>query len=384
MPLADRLNHIAPFRVMDILGRAKALQASGADVIHMEVGEPDFSAPTQVLKAAEASLQKAQTHYTAAAGLPQLREAIAQYYSDHFGVSISAKRIVITPGASGALQLILGVLVNPGEKVWVQDPGYPCNRHMITMFGGEAQALPSGNALLDVDASAQAITKAALKAMLVATPANPTGQVLSTFELGSLITACRSANTLPIVDEIYQGLQYDSSPTTALSFDHDDLFVINSFSKFFSMTGFRVGWLVAPEAYVEPIERLAQNLFLAPPTTAQFAALAALTDEVRPELFRRRDALNERRDRLYAGLKNAGFALSESKPGGAFYIYAKLPEGLSDGISFAERALNEAHVAITPGADFGFNDTSDYIRFAYTTDIDRIDEAVGRLQVLLR
>ncbi len=384
MSLADRLHHIAPFRVMDILGRAKALQASGADVIHMEVGEPDFSAPTQVLKAAEASLQKAQTHYTPAAGLPQLREAIAQYYSDHFGVSISAKRIVITPGASGALQLILGILVNPSDKVWIQDPGYPCNRHMITMFGGEAQALPSGNALLDVDASAQAITKAALKAMLVATPANPTGQVLSTFELGSLITACRSANTLPIVDEIYQGLQYDSSPTTALSFDHDDLFVINSFSKFFSMTGFRVGWLVAPEAYVEPIERLAQNLFLAPPTTAQFAALAALTDEVRLELFRRRDALNERRDRLYAGLKNAGFALSESKPGGAFYIYAKLPEGLSDGISFAERALNKAHVAITPGADFGFNDTSDYIRFAYTTDIDRIDEAVGRLQVLLR
>lgn len=384
MSLADRLHHIAPFRVMDILGRAKALQASGADVIHMEVGEPDFSAPTQVLKAAEASLQKAQTHYTPAAGLPQLREAIAQYYSDHFGVSISAKRIVITPGASGALQLILGILVNPSDKVWVQDPGYPCNRHMITMFGGEAQALPSGNALLDVDASAQAITKAALKAMLVATPANPTGQVLSTFELGSLITACRSANTLPIVDEIYQGLQYDSSPTTALSFDHDDLFVINSFSKFFGMTGFRVGWLVAPEAYVEPIERLAQNLFLAPPTTAQFAALAALTDEVRPELLRRRDVLYERRDRLYAGLKNAGFALSESKPGGAFYIYAKLPEGLNDGISFAEHALNEAHVAITPGADFGFNDTSDYIRFAYTTNIDRIDEAVGRLQVLLR
>ena len=291
---------------------------------------------------------------------------------------------MITPGASGALQLILGVLVNPGDKVWVQDPGYPCNRHMITMFGGEAQALPSDNALLNVDASAQAITQAALKAMLVATPANPTGQVLSAFELGSLITACRSANTLPIVDEIYQGLQYDSSATTALSFDHNDLFVINSFSKFFGMTGFRVGWLVAPEAYVEPIERLAQNLFLAPPTTAQYAALAALTDEVRPELLRRRDVLHERRDRLYAGLKNAGFALSESKPGGAFYIYAKLPEGLSDGISFAERALNEAHVAITPGADFGFNDTSDYIRFAYTTDIDRIDEAVGRLQVLLR
>ena len=384
MSLADRLHHIAPFRVMDILGRAKALQASGADVIHMEVGEPDFSAPTQVLKAAEASLQKAQTHYTPAAGLPQLREAIAQYYSDHFGVSISAKRIVITPGASGALQLILGILVNPSDKVWVQDPGYPCNRHIITMFGGEARALPSDNALLDVHASAQAITQAALKAMLVATPANPTGQVLSTFELGSLITACRSANTLPIVDEIYQGLQYDSSPTTALSFDHDDLFVINSFSKFFGMTGFRVGWLVAPEAYVEPIERLAQNLFLAPPTTAQFAALAALTYEVRPELLRRRDVLYERRDRLYAGLKNAGFALSESKPGGAFYIYAKLPEGLNDGISFAEHALNEAHVAITPGADFGFNDTSDYIRFAYTTDIDRIDEAVGRLQVLLR
>jgi aspartate/methionine/tyrosine aminotransferase len=384
MSLADRLNHIAPFRVMDILGRAKALQVSGADVIHMEVGEPDFSAPTQVLKAAEASLQKAQTHYTAAAGLPQLREAIAQYYLDHFGVSISAKRIVITPGASGALQLILGVLVNPGDKVWVQDPGYPCNRHMITMFGGEAQALPSDNTLLNVDASAQAITQAALKAMLVATPANPTGQVLSAFELGSLITACRSANTLPIVDEIYQGLQYDSSATTALSFDHNDLFVINSFSKFFGMTGFRVGWLVTPEAYVEPIERLAQNLFLAPPTTAQYAALAALTDEVRPELLRRRDVLHERRDRLYAGLKNAGFALSESKPGGAFYIYAKLPEGLSDGISFAERALNKAHVAITPGADFGFNDTSDYIRFAYTTDIDRIDEAVGRLQVLLR
>ena len=384
MSLADRLNHIAPFRVMDILGRAKALQASGTDVIHMEVGEPDFSAPAQVLKAAEASLQKAQTHYTAAAGLPQLREAIAQYYADHFGVSISAKRIVVTPGASGALQLILGVLVNPGDKVWVQDPGYPCNRHMITMFGGEAQALPSQHSLLNVEASSNEIAKAAAKAMLVATPSNPTGQVLSSFELGSLITACRSANTLPIVDEIYQGLQYETEPKTALEFDHDDLFVINSFSKFFGMTGFRLGWLIAPEAYIEPIERLAQNLFLAPPTTAQYAALAAMTDEVRPELLRRRDVLHERRDRLYAGLKQAGFKLSENKPGGAFYIYAKLPDGLSDGIAFAERALNDAHVAITPGADFGFNDTSDYIRFAYTTDIDRIDEAVGRIQVLLR
>ena len=384
MSLADRLNHIAPFRVMDILGRAKALQANGADVIHMEVGEPDFSAPAQVLKAAEASLQKAQTHYTAAAGLPQLREAIAKYYADHFGVSISAKRIVVTPGASGALQLILGVLVNPGDKVWVQDPGYPCNRHMVTMFGGEAQALPSQHSLLNVEASSNEIAKAAAKAILVATPSNPTGQVLSSFELGSLITACRSANTLPIVDEIYQGLQYETEPKTALEFDHDDLFVINSFSKFFGMTGFRLGWLIAPEAYIEPIERLAQNLFLAPPTTAQYAALAAMTDEVRPELLRRRDVLHERRDRLYAGLKQAGFKLSENKPGGAFYIYAKLPNGLSDGIAFAERALNDAHVAITPGADFGFNDTSDYIRFAYTTDIDRIDEAVGRIQALLR
>ena len=384
MSLADRLNHIAPFRVMDILGRAKGLQASGADVIHMEVGEPDFSAPAQVLKAAEASLQKAQTHYTAAAGLPQLREAIAQYYADHFGVSISAKRIVVTPGASGALQLILGVLVNPGDKVWVQDPGYPCNRHMVTMFGGEAQALPSQHSLLNVETSSNEIAKAAAKAMLVATPSNPTGQVLSSFELGSLITACRSANTLPIVDEIYQGLQYETEPKTALEFDHDDLFVINSFSKFFGMTGFRLGWLIAPEAYIEPIERLAQNLFLAPPTTAQYAALAAMTDEVRSELLRRRDVLHERRDRLYAGLKQAGFKLSENKPGGAFYIYAKLPDGLRDGIAFAERALNDAHVAITPGADFGFNDTSDYIRFAYTTDIDRIDEAVGRIQALLR
>ena len=384
MSLADRLNHIAPFRVMDILGRAKALQANGVDVIHMEVGEPDFSAPAQVLKAAEASLKKAQTHYTAAAGLPQLREAIAQYYADHLGVSISAKRIVVTPGASGALQLILGVLVNPGDKVWVQDPGYPCNRHMVTMFGGEAQALPSQHSLLNVEASSNEIAKAAAKAMLVATPSNPTGQVLSSFELGSLITACRSANTLPIVDEIYQGLQYETEPKTALEFDHDDLFVINSFSKFFGMTGFRLGWLIAPEAYIEPIERLAQNLFLAPPTTAQYAALAAMTDEVRPELLRRRDVLHERRDRLHAGLKQAGFKLSENKPGGAFYIYAKLPDGLSDGIAFAERALNDAHVAITPGADFGFNDTSDYIRFAYTTDIDRIDEAVGRIQALLR
>ncbi len=371
---ASRLRGIAPFRVMAILARAQALAAAGRDIVHMEVGEPDFPAPPEVNAAARAALAAGQTHYTPALGLPALREAIAGWYAERFGVTVDPARVIVTPGASGALQLVLGVLLDSGDRVGIQDPGYPCNRHMIALYDGEAVAVDP----------ADAATTPGLSGLMLATPANPTGEVLDPQALAAIHHALSRAGRFLIVDEIYQGLQYESRPHTALALGGEHLFVINSFSKFFGMTGYRVGWAVVPEAWVEPIDRLAQNLFLAPPTVAQHAALAAFSPPVLEELDRRRDRFRERRDRLHAGLRELGFGLPERPPGGAFYLYARLPQGIAeDGEAFAARLLEEAGVAITPGSDFGVRETARHVRFAYTTELARIEQGLERLSAFL-
>ena len=371
---AARMQGIAPFRVMAILARAQALEAAGRDIVHMEVGEPDFPAPEAVNAAAQAALARGQTHYTPALGLPALREAIAGWYGQRFGLSIDPARVIVTPGASGALQLVLGALVDPGDRIGIQDPGYPCNRHMITLYGGEAMAV-------DPDRAAE---MPGLSGMMLVSPANPTGELISASRLAVLYRALRAQRRFLIVDEIYQGLQYETPPQTALVLGEEGLFVINSFSKFFGMTGYRVGWAVVPEAWVEPIERLAQNLFLAPPTLAQHAALAAFDPPVLDELERRRQVFQARRDRLFAGLRELGLALPPQPPGGAFYLYAGLPEHITeDGETFAQSLLEEAGVAITPGSDFGDNDTARHVRFAYTTEVSRIEQGLERLAGLL-
>jgi aspartate/methionine/tyrosine aminotransferase len=386
MQFARRMQEIAPFRVMQILARARAMEAAGRDVVHMEIGEPDFVSPQPVIDAAIAAQRAGHTHYTPAAGLPELRDAIAGFYQQRFGVSVDPARILITPGASGALQLVLGVLVNPGDRVLVTDPGYPCNRHMVSLFGGQAVALPvtaqTGYAVT-LEALGAAMQQG-VRALMLASPANPTGNLIHLDALRALSEQlCSRPGAMLICDEIYQGLQYDAAPRTALELDVDNLVVINSFSKFFGMTGWRVGWVIAPEAMIEAMERLAQNIFLAAPTSAQHAALAAFAEPTLAILEQRRKAFEERRDFLYSAVTELGFEAGE-KPAGAFYLYADAGRFTDDSMAFSRDLLEGAGVAITPGLDFGAYLAERHVRFAYTTGLDRLAVGMERLRSFLR
>lgn len=380
--LSKRLSAIAPFQVMAILEKARALQAAGHDVIHLEVGEPDFATPQAIVDAGRAALAAGHTYYTAAQGLAELRQAIAAFYQSRFGVTVAPERIIVTPGASGALQIALSLLVDEGDGVLMADPTYPCNRHFVSLLGGVPQTVPVGAAtryqLLadELDANWQPNTVAAM----VATPANPTGTVLGRDEITALAERCRAHNGALIVDEIYQGLTYGADSFSALQLA-DDAFVINSFSKYFQMTGWRLGWLVVPPAYVEPAIRLAQNLFLCPPAAAQHAALAAFQPAVLDVLESRRAEFGRRRDFLLQVLPTLGWRI-DAVPDGAFYVYADVSAVTADSFAYCQRMLDEVKVAITPGADFGNNRAGSYVRVAYTTGIDRLAEAVARMKTV--
>lgn len=381
--VAERMHDIAPFRVMDFLARAQAIQAAGGDVVHMEVGEPDFPAPPCVMAAAQVALNSGYTHYTPALGLPALRQAIADYYQQRFGLAVDSARVVVTPGASGALQLILSALVNPGDQVLLQDPGYPCNRHMVSLLGGKPEALPPMREGFSPELAATALN-ANTKAVMLASPANPTGEVIPLKALAAFNQSLAKHDGLLIVDEIYQGLQYEGEVETALSLNADNLFVINSFSKYFGMTGFRLGWAVVPDWAVDALERLAQNLFLAPPTVSQHAALAAFNAENLAVLEQRREIFKQRRAVLRSGLGELGFDLQHSHPQGAFYIYAGVQRIADDGLTLSEQLLEQAGVAITPGVDFGNFEAEQHVRFAYTTDIERLETGLERIGRYLR
>ena len=382
MKLSKRLSAIAPFQVMAILEKARALQAAGNDVIHLEVGEPDFATPQAIVDAGRAALAAGHTYYTAAQGLAELRQAIAAFYQSRFGVTVAPERIIVTPGASGALQIALSLLVDEGDGVLMADPTYPCNRHFVSLLGGVPQAVPVGAAtryqLLadELDANWLPNTVAAM----VATPANPTGTVLSRDEISALAERCRAHDGALIVDEIYQGLTYGADSFSALQLA-DDAFVINSFSKYFQMTGWRLGWLVVPQDYVEPAIRLAQNLFLCPPASAQHAALAAFQPAVLDVLESRRAEFGRRRDFLLQALPELGWRI-DAVPDGAFYVYADVSAVTDDSFAYCQRMLDEVKVAITPGADFGSHRAGSYVRVAYTTGIERLAEAVARMKTV--
>jgi aspartate/methionine/tyrosine aminotransferase len=386
--IAGRMADIAPFYVMDLLARARALEAEGRDIVHMEVGEPDFPTPDPVVRAGQQALAAGHTHYTPAAGLPELRTAISRFYAEHHGVEVAPERILVTPGASGALQLIMGVLVDPGERVLLPDPGYPCNRHFVRLFEGEGVLVPVTGAS-DYQLTPEHLAEhwdARTVAAMVGSPSNPTGTVASGAELRALEAAVAERGGRLIVDEIYHGLVYDDlgadgGTPTALA-ETDEAFVVNSFSKFFGMTGWRLGWVVAPKAYVRELDKLAGNIFLAPSTMAQHAALAALEPETRAILEQRRQAFRERRDFLLPALRELGFAIP-GEPRGAFYLYADASAFTDDSFAFAGRLLEEAGVAITPGIDFGRFRARDHVRFAYTTSLERLAEGVARLQRFL-
>jgi len=378
-----RVARIAPFRVMSLLEIAQAREAAGHDVIHLEIGEPDFATPAPVVAAGQAALAAGQTRYTPAAGLPALREAIAGHYAEHFGAEVDPARILITPGASGALLLASQLLAGPGDRVLMADPNYPCNRHFMALAGAEVDAVPVGPESgwqLDAELVARHWREDTRLAML-ATPSNPTGHMLDADRLAAVADTVKARGGELLVDEIYQGLCYDLPPLSAAA-TTPDAFVVNSFSKYFGMTGWRLGWLLAPEAAVEPLTRLAQNVFLAASTPAQHAALAAFTPECREILEARRLELGRRRDALLAGLSRLGLAPS-LPPQGAFYLWLDISRYSDDSEAFCRALLEEENVAITPGTDFALAGGEQHVRIAFTTGEERLEEAVSRLERFL-
>lgn len=380
--IAKRAQRIAPFHVMALLGQAQDLEKQGVDVIHLEVGEPDFPTPTPIVAAGQAALEARLTRYTPAGGLPALREAIASYYAEQFAVCLDARQIVITPGASGALGLATELLFNPGDGVLLADPGYPCNRYFLERLGVQPQWIPT-TAAMDFQLSADSVAthwQPHTRGALVASPSNPTGTVLEPPQLADLYREVVKRDGVLLVDEIYQGINYDSSPCTALSVSAhpDQLLVINSFSKYFGMTGWRLGWLVAPLDWVEPLERIAQNAYLAAPTVAQHAALAAFLPQTRAILEQQRAELQRRRDYLLSALPGLGIAIA-AKPAGAFYLYLDIAALTDDSYGFCLDLLKRTGVALTPGLDFAEQDANRYCRIAYTQPVERLEQAVSRM-----
>ena len=380
---SQRMAEIESFRVVEVLARATQLAAGGADIVHMAAGEPDFVTAAPIVEAGQAALARGATHYSQAAGIPQLREALSRHYADVYGLDIAPSRILITPGASGALLLIAALLMNPGDGMLMTDPGYPCNRHFMRLVEGRGQLVPVGagsNYQLNAEL-VQAHWQDNTIGAMVASPANPTGTALSQEELTGLSGAVRSRNGYLLVDEIYHGLVYDGSAPSVLEVD-PDAFVINSFSKYFGMTGWRLGWLVAPEAATAEMEKLSQNLFISMSTMAQYAALAGFEPGTREILEQRREIFGQRRDYLLSAVQELGF-LVPCHPQGAFYIYADASRFTDDSQQFCLNLLEEHGIALTPGVDFGHHLASQHVRFSYTTSMDRLELAVERLAKVL-
>jgi aspartate/methionine/tyrosine aminotransferase len=379
LPQAARMAGIAPFHVMALLGRARELEAAGRSIIHMEIGEPDFATPAAVIAAAQQALSEGETHYTPALGLTTLRESISTHYRQRHGLEVPARRIVITAGASGALLMALGVMLDRDSEVLMADPGYPCNRHFVRFIEGQARTIAVG-AETNFQLNAELLTAhwgANTRAVMLASPSNPTGTVIPADEMAAMIALVKQRGGVMLVDEIYHELIYEQGSPSALSMS-DELFVTNSFSKYFCMTGWRLGWLVVPEAYLDAVERLAQNLFIAPPTLSQHAALAAFSAETLAQLEQQKETLRQRRDYLVTALRELGFAIPQV-PQGAFYIYADCSPFSSDSMQLAQALLEEAGVALTPGIDFGEHQSRDYLRFSYTTELGRLQEGVRRI-----
>ncbi len=373
------MQDVNAFHVMSLMAEAKQLEAQGHRVIHMEMGEPDFSTPQPIIDAGIESLQSGFTHYTPTLGLPALREAIANFYLTEYSVTVDPEQIVITPGSATALQLVLTLMVSEGDVVAIPDPAYPSTHNLVRLLGGSVLHIP-----VNEDSSWQLTVEKlkqhwndAIKAVLLASPSNPTGTILKDVQLQQIADFCKSKGVFLLMDEIYHGLVYEDAPQTAVGLN-DNTFVINSFSKFYGMTGWRVGWIVSPKPYLNELNKLAQHTFLAAPTPGQYAALAAFNNETHKILIQRRDEFKARRDYLFQALANIGFKM-RVEPQGAFYIYADCSDLCEDGFEFARIVLQEKHVAFTPGIDFGVTGAKQHVRFAYTTNIENLKIGIQRL-----
>ena len=386
--LASRLDRIEPFYVMECAKAAAELARSPAcadsPMIFLNIGEPDFTAPPLVQQAAERALRDGRTQYTDACGLPALRERISAWYAERFGLSIAPRRIVVTAGASAALQLACLALVDRDDEVLLPDPSYPCNRHFVAAAEGVPVLLPaSAEARYQLTADGvRAAWSARTRGVLLASPSNPTGTSIDPQEMGHIVHTVRERGGFTVVDEIYLGLSFDERYGHSALAHGDDVVSINSFSKYFSMTGWRLGWLVVPEALVAPIEKLAQNLYICPSTVAQHAALACFEPASIAEYERRRAAFRERRDFLVPALNALQLSVPVI-PDGAFYAWADCSAHAGSSWDFCFDMMRRAHVAITPGRDFGRHGSERFVRLSYASSMAQLQQAVQRLGVTL-
>lgn len=377
--LASRLNNIAPFHVMELAKMAAALEKQGRSIIHMGIGEPDFTAAPLVVEAASRAMGQGNTQYTSATGLPALREAIAEHYQDVYSLQIAPSRIIVTAGASGALLLACAALVEKGAEVLMPDPSYPCNRHFVAAFDGQATMVASGpeHRFQLSDEMVRSHWQAQTRGVLLASPSNPTGTSIDPAELAKIVATVREKGGFTIVDEIYQRLTYDAAPFSALSLG-EDVIVINSFSKYFNMTGWRLGWLVVPEGMVPQIEKLAQNLFICASAIAQHAGIACFRPESIALFEQRKAEFKRRRDFIVPALASLGFKVPVL-PDGAFYVYADCSTLSDDADRLTVDVLNQAGVVLVPGLDFGSHAARRYIRVSYATSMANLRQAVQRL-----
>ncbi|MCL4771491.1 MAG: pyridoxal phosphate-dependent aminotransferase [Burkholderiaceae bacterium] len=393
MKTSTRAARIEPFYVMEIAKAAQALAAevagSSSPMIFLNIGEPDFTAPPLVQEAAAKAVRDGATQYTQALGIAPLRERISDWYAQRFGVQVPARRIAITAGASAALQLACLALIDAGDEVLMPDPSYPCNRHFVSAAEGTAVLIPTTaqeRFQLSADKVRAAWTERT-RGVLLASPSNPTGTSIAPEELRRIHGVVQEHGGITLIDEIYLGLSYEEQfGHTALAID-DDIISINSFSKYFNMTGWRLGWMVVPEALVPVVERLAQNLFICPSTIAQHAALACFEAESLAEYERRRAEFKARRDYFIPALQSLGLQVPVM-PDGAFYAWADCSAacerlGVSGSWDLAYALMRQAHLAVTPGRDFGTHDPQRYVRFSTANSMAQLQEAVARLQPLL-
>ncbi len=394
--LSRRAERIEPFHVMEVAkaatAHARTLSATDRPMIFLNIGEPDFTAPPLVMEAAARAVRDGVTQYTPAMGIEPLRERISHWYAERFGVDVPARRIAITAGASAALQLACLALVDAGDEILMPDPSYPCNRHFVSAADGRAVLLPTTaeDRFQLSAAQVEAAWGPHTRGVLLASPSNPTGTSIAPDELRRIHQVVRARGGVLIVDEIYLGLSYDDAfgqSVLAIDGSADDVVSINSFSKYFHMTGWRLGWLVVPEALVPVVERLAQNLFICASTVAQHAALACFEPDSIAEFERRRAAFRARRDFFVPALAAAHLPVPVM-PDGAFYAWADCTEacrrlGVADSWELSFALMQQAHLAVTPGRDFGTADTAQRIRFSTASSMEQLQEAASRLRALL-
>jgi len=374
MRLSTR-SEVDPFIVMDVMEAARAAEEAGRHIIHMEVGQPGSGAPRAARQALAAAMEEGPLGYTVALGRSDLRAAIAALYDEWYGLDLNPERVVLTAGASGAFLLAFSALFDAGDRVALGEPCYPSYRQILSALSLEPVGLQTGLDTRYQPVAAQ--LDAGLSGLIVASPANPTGTMLDKPALQALHAACAARDMALISDEIYHGLQYDGPATSALEVS-DEVYVINSFSKYFSMTGWRLGWMVVPEAHVRVIERLAQNMFICPSHASQIAAFGAMTPQGRAELDGHREIYARNRVVLLEGLAKAGWTRT-APADGAFYVYADVSEFTDDSHAFCAEILAQANVAITPGLDFDKRRGHGTVRLSYARSTEDIEEGVARL-----